>query len=100
MARQLARPIELLCAETTASKRSALFNVHATSGDLPAESLVRLNERCSVVSPELLLVQMASLATDLELVLLVEELCGLYACNPRQKAGCSNVKSRSRISSI
>ncbi len=87
MARQLARPIELLCAETTASKRSALFNVHATSGDLPAESLVRLNERCSIVSPELLLVQMASLATDLELVLLVEELCGLYALQPATEGG-------------
>lgn len=87
MARQLARPIELLCAETTASKRSALFNVHATSGDLPAESLVRLNKRCSIVSPELLLVQMASLATDLELVLLVEELCGLYALQPATEGG-------------
>ncbi len=61
--------------------------VHRYSTELPAESFLRVNDDVAVASPELLLVQMAPRATDLELTLLACELCGLYALSDGEEFG-------------
>ncbi len=61
--------------------------VHRYSSQLPEESFLQVNDTVCVASPELLLVQMAACATDLELTLLACELCGLYSLSDGAEYG-------------
>ena len=81
-ARQLKLPIELLGSASARSASCRGFKLRVLGFDLPRGSLIRINEETAIVSPELLLLQMARAATPLELFLLVCELCGTYAIQP------------------
>ena len=87
MVSQLRRPICLLAATCGASVRNDRFEVRAASTALLAASLIRLDEETAIVSPELLALELAATATRLELVLLLCELCGLYAMQPGSDLG-------------
>lgn len=82
IARQLSRPVVLLAAGEGSRKRCRGFEVRTAGFELPPASLIELDEATSIVSPEPLLLQMARIATPLELAMLVCELCGLYAIQP------------------
>ena len=82
IARQLSRPVVLLAAGEGNRKRCRGFEVRTAGFELPPASLTKLDEATSIVSPEPLLLQMARIATPLELAMLVCELCGLYAIQP------------------
>ena len=82
IARQLSRPVVLLAAGEGSRKRCRGFEVRTAGFELPPASLIKLDEATSTVSPEPLLLQMARIATPLELAMLVCELCGLYAIQP------------------
>ena len=85
IARQLSRPVVLLAAGEGNRKRCRGFEVRTAGFELPPASLIKLDEATSIVSPEPLLLQMARIATPLELAMLVCELCGLYAIQPGGK---------------
>ena len=61
--------------------------VHRYSSQLPEGSFLKVSDTVGVASPELLLVQMATRATDLELTLLACELCGLYSLSDAAQFG-------------
>lgn len=82
IARQLTGPVVLLAEGESTRKRCRGFEVRTAGFELPPGSLVRVDKATSIVSPELLLLQMARTATPLELAMLVCELCGLYAIQP------------------
>lgn len=82
IARQLSQPVVLLAAGEGNRKRCRGFEVRTAGFELPPASLIKLDEATSIVSPEPLLLQMARIATPLELAMLVCELCGLYAIQP------------------
>lgn len=81
--RLLDRPVTLLAAGESSRKRCRGFEVRTAGFEVPPGSLVGVNASTAVVSPELLLLQMARVATPLELAMLVCEFCGLYAIRPR-----------------
>lgn len=87
IARQLSRPVVLLAAGEGSRKRCRGFEVRTAGFELPPASLIKLDEATSIVSPEPLLLQMARIATPLELAMLVCELCGLYAIQPHDVRG-------------
>ncbi len=60
---------------------------HRYSSPLPAGSALRIADGVGVVSPELLLIQIAAYATELELTLLTCELCGLYSLSDSAEYG-------------
>ena len=83
IARQVSGPIVLLAEGESARKRCRGFEVRTVGFDPPPGSLIRIDSSSTMVSPELLLLQMARVATPLELAMLVCELCGLYAIHPQ-----------------
>lgn len=99
--RLLSQPVQLLVADAGGSRDNEVFRSHVLSGDLPAGSFLRVGADLAVPCPELLVLQMARLATPLELVLLIEELCGTYAVQPADPSGMLQRKepltSRARI---
>ena len=84
---ELPQPLDLLVSETTSSSRRADARVHASSASLPTGAIRKIDETAGIVSPELMLLQMARRATPLELVLLVCEMCGLYSITPDSPTG-------------
>ena len=56
--------------------------VHEQFGSMPAQSIIWLNERSSMVCPELLFLQMANSFTLPRLVMLGYELCGHFSRSP------------------
>lgn len=99
--RLLSRPVHLLVADPGGSRDNEAFRSHVLRGDLPGGSFLRVGADLAVPCPELLVLQMARLATPLELVLLIEELCGTYAVQPVDPSGMLQRKepltSRARI---
>lgn len=85
--RGLARPIELLVADPGGARSNEVFRSHALSVKLPAGAALRLSETVAIVRPELMIYQIARRATTLELVMLIDEICGLYAAHPSFPAG-------------
>ena len=85
--RLLSRPVHLLVADPGGSRDNEAFHSHVLRGDLPGGSFLRVGADLAVPCPELLVLQMARLATPLELVLLIEELCGTYAVQPADPSG-------------
>ena len=66
---------------------------HRYSAALPAGSILRIVDGIGVASPELLLLQIAAYATELELTLLTCELCGLYSLSDGAEYGLVQRKS-------
>lgn len=87
MIRQLARPVCLLAPRERDSRRTAMYSIHVEKCPLPVGSILVIDESTGVVGPELLLLQMARIATEVELAFLVSELCGLYAIQPAAELG-------------
>lgn len=99
--RLLSRPVQLLVADAGGSRDNEVFRSRVLRSELPAGSFRRIGANLAVPCPELLVLQMARVATPLELVLLIEELCGTYAVQPADPSGMLQRKepltSRARI---
>lgn len=80
-------PYHVIVSGTTARHRSELLVAHQTQALQPPGSFFSLSPEVHCASPELVLLQMAEYATDLELLLLVDELCGHYGIQPRASKG-------------
>lgn len=87
IARQIGGPLVFLAEGESARKRCRGFEVRTAEFELPPGSVIGLGASVGIVSPELLLLQMARTATPLELAMLVCELCGLYAIHPQGTRG-------------
>lgn len=86
LGRALSMPLTVLIGETRGRKGTAACRA-CYSSPLPDGSLARVGDAARIVSPELLLVQMARTATPIELAMLVCELCGHYAVDPASPLG-------------
>ena len=73
------RPLHILVPTKRERVRSACITAHVRWGDLPAGSILWLDEHASVVCPELLFLQMASSFSLPALVMLGLELCGHFS---------------------
>lgn len=80
-------PLYVLVADIRGRHHSELVVPHLVSSQLPAFAQFELAPGLACSSPELVALQMAEYATDLELLLLVDELCGYYGIQPHAKAG-------------
>lgn len=85
--RALPRPLDILVADPAGSRSNEVFRSHALSCKLPEGALLRISGNVAVVAPKILVMQMARVATPLELVMLIDELCGLYAIHPSDSGG-------------
>lgn len=84
---RLSRPLHLLAAGGRGRRRTRLVHEHMQGEPLPQGSVLRLEPGILCASPELVCVQMAPSLTQLELVVLLSELMGLYAVSPGQEDG-------------
>lgn len=84
---QTSEPRHLIVSQREGRRHCSGVVTHLLSGALPPQATFRLGHDVSCSSPELLALQMAEYATDLELLLLIDELCGLYAIQPTAKLG-------------
>lgn len=80
-------PIEVVIASGRPGLRASGVYAHLWRGPLPPDSTIRLAEGVVCAAPELVAVQMAPDLTDLELVVLLGELLGLYAVCPGTEDG-------------
>ena len=83
----LSRPLEILTARGRSGARSSGIVVHRWSAPLPPGSIIRLADGVACAAPELLAVLMAPSLTDLETVVLLSELMGIYAVAPGMEDG-------------
>ena len=86
LAGNLPHPLTLLVGESDAHTKNSVYRT-SYSSPLPKRSLVAVTEEVRIVTPELLALQMARVATTTELAMLVSELCGLYAIRPDTPTG-------------
>lgn len=91
-------PLHLLVRDAGARLFRADVHPHVFPHKLPSGATFALSEEVSCSSPELVALQMAEYATDLELLLLVDELCGLFAIQPAARSGL--VQRRSPITTV
>lgn len=80
-------PVEVAYLARSGAHGSMARIARRYSAEPPVGSFLRITDGIGVASPELLLVQMAGRATDLELTLLACELCGLYALSDAEEYG-------------
>lgn len=80
-------PIEVAYLGASGAHADGARVAHRYSVAPPVGSILRVAEGIGVVSPEFLLFQMAAYATELELTLLVCELCGLYSLSDGAQYG-------------
>lgn len=80
-------PLELVVSSGRPGRRSSGAYVHLERAPLPEGSAVVLAEGVVCSSPELVAVQLAPRLTDLELMMLLSELLGLYAISPLSDGG-------------
>ncbi len=80
-------PVEVAYLGSSGVRANEGRAAHRYATALPAGSVLRVAKGVGVSSPELLLVQMAAYATDLELTLLACELFGLYALSDASEYG-------------
>lgn len=79
--------VELLAASGRSGPCGAGACLHLARVPLPEESAVRVADGVVCAAPELVIVQVASRLTDLELMMLIAELTGLYAISPQSEDG-------------
>ncbi|MDO4797028.1 MAG: hypothetical protein Q4A01_03305 [Coriobacteriales bacterium] len=72
-------PLHVLVPADRGRMRGLMIKEHTTRRDLPAGSILWLDERASVVCPELLFLQMAESFSLPALVMLGNELCGHFS---------------------
>lgn len=83
----LGSPLDVLISRAGKRGRSRLLRAHVWKGHLPEGSAVEVMPGVCCVSPEHVVVQLAPLLTDLELMVLLAELMGLYAIAPQLERG-------------
>lgn len=81
------RPLHVLVARGVSRNRSALVVPHVALDAYPPGSFFALAPGVFCSSPELVALQMTEYATDLELLLLLDELCGHYGVQPHASSG-------------
>lgn len=84
---RLSRPLHLLSSAAHGRRRTEQICAHLQRRPLPPGSLLRLADGVLCVSPEHLGVQLAPQFTQLELIVLLSELLGLYAICPDAEDG-------------
>ena len=85
--RRLTAPLHLLSSAGRGRRRTSQVHAHLQRSPLPPGSILRLSENVHCVSPEHLCVQMAPQLNQLELIVLLSELLGLYAIRPAAEDG-------------
>ena len=83
----ISKPLHVLVADTRGRHHSELLVPHLSSSPVPAFAQFELAPGLTCSSPELVALQMTEYASDLELLLLVDELCGHYGIQPRANNG-------------
>lgn len=91
-------PHHVIVSGETARHRSELLVAHQARRRYPPGSFFSLAPDVLCATPELVALQMAEYASDLELLLLVDELCGHYGIQPRAAKGL--VRRRDPITSV
>lgn len=91
-------PHHVIVSGETARHRSELLVAHQAWPSYPPGSFFSLAPDALCATPELVALQMSEYASDLELLLLVDELCGHYGIQPRAAKGL--VKRRDPLTSI
>lgn len=81
------KQIDLLVADREARLRSEPFRSHVCSDPLPIGAIYRLPHGIGCVSPEHVIVQLATELNRLELQVLMYELLGIYALCPEADGG-------------
>ena len=97
------QPLHVLVPVRGRRIRSSLVVTHEASKELSAESILWLDEHSSMVCPELLFLQMATVFTLPKLVLLGYELCGNFtrmAEDPREGPVVDNVPAATNVENI
>lgn len=80
-------PTHILVSESAARHASAVTVAHLTTREWPAWAFFSLAPDVVCSGPELVLLQMTEYATEVELLMLVDELCGYYAIQPLASDG-------------
>ncbi len=75
-------PLELGVFDRNKTRTRLRSRVRMLSRDLPADALVRVDPTLYFVGPELIVLQMASQRSDVELAQIIMELCGSYTPSP------------------
>ena len=91
-------PHHVIVSGGTARHGSELLVAHQARPSYPPGSFFSLAPDVLCAAPELVVLQMAEYATDLEPLLLVDELCGHYGIQPRAARGL--VKRRDPLTTI
>ena len=97
-------PLHVIVSSDAGRHKSKLAVAHIALKRYPKNSHVHLAPNVACASPELVALQMTEYATETELLLLVDELCGYYGIQPNAKSGLVKreepLTSVSRISSF
>ena len=80
-------PLHVLVASSTGRHPSPKVVAHLALRNYPDGSFFSIGPGVLCSTPELVALQMAEYATDLELIMLVDELCGHYGIQPRSSTG-------------
>lgn len=94
----ISKPLHVLVADICGRHHCELVVPHLASSPIPAFAQFELAPGLTCSSPELIALQMTEYASDLELLLLVDELCGYYGIQPHAKKGM--VKRSDPLTSI
>lgn len=91
-------PLHVLVASRGARHPAECVVAHLGLPHYPSRSFVHLAPGVACARPELIVLQMTEYATEIELLLLVDELCGHYGIQPRSKDGL--VKRNEPLTSV
>lgn len=90
-------PVHVIVPSQSRRRSTQLLRCHSHGGPLPKGSLMRIDDRIGVVSPELCLLQMASSLSLPQLIRTGCDLCGSYADVGEIRYGCQPVTSPAKI---
>lgn len=91
-------PVHVLVASPSSRHSSSQVVAHLSAQSYPDGSFFSLSSEIHSCAPELVALQMAEYASDLELIMLVDELCGHYGIQPRSSTGL--VKRSTPLTSV
>lgn len=91
-------PVHVLAASSAGRHPSPKVVAHLALPGYPDGSFFSLDPGVFCSTPELVALQMAEYTTDLELLMLVDELCGHYGIQPRSSTGL--VKRNTPLTSV